>query len=180
MEVKYFNIEELKEYENNPRKNLKAIDFVANSIKQFGFKVPIVIDKENTIIAGHTRYRASKKLGIKQIPCVVADDLTDEQIKAFRIADNRVSELAEWDYDCLQEELDEIYDIKMSDFGFEEEKDYNFIDDLQNEKFSEPNTAREYFTITFSFSSEIKEYAENYLKENGKEKLLDELIKICC
>ena len=77
---------ELFEYENNPRNNESAIEAVANSIKEFGFKVPIVISKNNVIIAGHTRLKASLKLGLKEVPCIVADDLNDEQIKAFRLA----------------------------------------------------------------------------------------------
>jgi len=89
MQIVNKNINELKEYINNPRNNDNAVDYVANSIKEFGFKVPIVIDKNNVIVAGHTRYKASKKLGITEVPCIVADDLTDEQIKAFRLVDNK-------------------------------------------------------------------------------------------
>ena len=112
-------IGEIKPYENNPRKNDNAVDAVASSISQFGFKNPIVIDGNNVIICGHTRYKAAKKLGLDVVPCVVADDLTDEQIKAYRLADNKVAELAEWDIDLLGDELDEIFDIDMSDFGFD-------------------------------------------------------------
>ena len=112
-------LNDIKPYEKNARKNDDAVKYVAESIKQFGFKVPIVIDKDNVIVAGHTRYKASKTLGIDIVPCIVADDLTDEQIKAYRLADNKVSELAEWDFDLLGEELAEILDIDMSDFGFD-------------------------------------------------------------
>ena len=110
---------EIIPYEKNPRKNDEAVKYVAESIKQFGFKVPIVIDKNNVIVAGHTRYKASKKLGLKEVPCIVADDLTEEQIKAYRLADNKVAEQAEWDIELLDEELDSILDIDMADFGFE-------------------------------------------------------------
>lgn len=113
------NLKDIKPYEKNPRKNDSAVDSVANSIKEFGFKVPVVIDKDNVIVCGHTRYKAAKKIGLKAVPCVVADDLTDEQIKAYRLADNKVSELAEWDIDLLGEELDDIFNIDMSDFGFD-------------------------------------------------------------
>ena len=85
--------------------------------------MPIVIDKDNVIVAGHTRYKASKELGLETVPCIVADDLTEEQIKAYRLADNKVSELAEWDIDLLGEELDGIFDIDMSDFGFDLSED---------------------------------------------------------
>lgn len=112
-------IGEIKPYEKNPRKNDNAVDAVASSISQFGFKNPIVIDGNNVIICGHTRYKAAQKLGLDVVPCVVADDLTEEQIKAYRLADNKVAELAEWDIDLLGEELDDIFDIDMSDFGFD-------------------------------------------------------------
>ena len=114
-------------YEKNPRKNDDAVKCVAASIDEFGFKVPIVIDKDDIIVAGHTRYKAAKKLGLKEVPCIVADDLTDEQVKAFRLADNKVAEASEWDFDLLGDELDDIFDIDMEAFGFdieiEEEED---------------------------------------------------------
>ena len=113
------SIEELKAYEKNPRHNEKAVDAVAASIKEFGFKVPVVIDKDGVIAAGHTRVAAAKKLGIKTVPCIVADDLTEEQIRAFRLADNKTAELAEWDEDLLAEELKMLEDIDMSQFGFD-------------------------------------------------------------
>ena len=90
---------------------------MAASIKEFGFKVPIVIDANGEIVAGHTRLKAAKKLGLAEVPCIIADDLTPEQIKAFRLADNKTAELAEWDFDLLHLELDDI-DLDMSDFGF--------------------------------------------------------------
>lgn len=114
-------LNELKPYENNPRINDGAVKFVKNSIEEFGFKVPIVIDKDGVIVAGHTRYKASQELGLETVPCVVADDLTDEQVKAFRIADNKTAEKASWDLDALKtemEELEEIDGIDMRDFGF--------------------------------------------------------------
>ena len=104
-------IDELIPYEKNPRKNDEAVKYVAESIKAFGFKVPIVIDKNNVIVAGHTRYKASKKLKLTEVPCIVADDLTDEQIKAYRLADNKVAEKAEWDFELLDSELDELFDF---------------------------------------------------------------------
>ena len=116
-------LKEIKPYEKNARKNDDAVKYVAESIRQFGFKVPIVIDKDNVIVAGHTRYKASKELGLEAVPCIVADDLTEEQIKAYRLADNKVSEVAEWDFDLLNIELDDIFDIDMSDFGFDLPKD---------------------------------------------------------
>ena len=119
MQIVEKKITEIKPYEKNPRKNDNAVDAVSSSISQFGFKNPIVIDGNNVIICGHTRYKAAQKLGLHVVPCVVADDLTEEQIKAYRLADNKVAELAEWDIDLLGEELDGIFDIDMSDFGFD-------------------------------------------------------------
>jgi site-specific DNA-methyltransferase (adenine-specific) len=111
-------LDELIPYENNPRDNDDAVDYVAESIKEFGFKVPIIIDKNNVIVAGHTRYKACKKLGINEVPCLVADDLTEEQIKAFRLADNKVAEIATWDFEKLDLELSTL-ELDMELFGFE-------------------------------------------------------------
>lgn len=118
MEIINKKLSELKPYEKNPRLNDEAVKYVANSIKEFGFKVPIIIDKNNVIVAGHTRYKASKELGLKEVPCIIADDLSDEQIKAFRLADNKVGEMAEWEFGLLDDELNDIIDIDMNDFGF--------------------------------------------------------------
>lgn len=112
--------DELIPYANNPRNNDEAVDKVANSIKEFGFKVPIVVDRNNFIVAGHTRLRAAKKLGLHTVPCVVADDLTDEQVRAFRLADNKVAEFATWNMDKLNLELEQLEEFKMTDFGFKE------------------------------------------------------------
>lgn len=119
MDVIEKKLKDIKPYEKNPRKNNSAVDAVANSIREFGFKVPVVIDKDGVIVCGHTRYKAAKKLKLDTVPCVIADDLTEEQIKAYRLADNKVSELAEWDIDLLGEELGGIFNIDMSDFGFD-------------------------------------------------------------
>ena len=113
------SLTDLKAYNNNPRKNDAAVDAVANSIREFGFKVPVIIDSNNIIVCGHTRVKAAKKLGMKEVPCIVADDLTDDQIKAFRLADNKTSELAEWDLDKLGEEL-KFIDMDMLQFGFDD------------------------------------------------------------
>ena len=117
--VTYIDVDSLIPYANNPRLNDNAVDAVAASIKEFGFKVPIVVDGENVIINGHTRLKAAHKLGLKQVPVIVADDLTPEQVKAFRLADNKTSELAEWDLDKLDIELGSIANIDMGDFCFD-------------------------------------------------------------
>lgn len=90
MKIIMKSIDDIRPYANNPRFNDNAVEYVAKSIKEFGFKVPIVIDKNGEIIAGHTRYKASIELGLKEVPCIVADDLNDEQVRAFRLADNKV------------------------------------------------------------------------------------------
>ena len=136
MKIFDMNIEELIEYENNPRKNEGTIDVVANSIKEFGFKVPIVIDKNNVIITGHTRLKAAKKLGMEKVPCLIADDLTEDQIKAFRLVDNKTSEFANWDFELLNEELMNLNDLDMTKFGFENIEDID-IDDFFEEKSDE-------------------------------------------
>lgn len=111
-------LKEIHPYENNPRKNDNAVDAVAASIREFGFKIPIVIDSDGVIVAGHTRYKAATKLGLKKVPCIIADDLTEDQVKAFRLADNKVGEIAEWDFDALADELGDIQ-MNMEQFGFE-------------------------------------------------------------
>ena len=121
MQIIEKSIADIRPYENNPRNNEAAIQYVANSIKDFGFKVPIVIDKNGTIITGHTRVLAAKKLGMKTVPCILADDLTPEQVKAFRLADNKVSEMADWNWAKLEKELDSLgnLDWDMSSLGFD-------------------------------------------------------------
>lgn len=144
MNIEIKKVNDLIPYDKNPRKNDKAVEYVANSIKEFGFKVPIVIDKDNIIVAGHTRLKAAKLLHINEVPCIVADDLTEEQIKAFRLADNKVSEQSKWDKDLLNIELDELkdLDISMEDFGFnvtEIDIDIEGEEDDENERMRTDN-----------------------------------------
>lgn len=117
-QIKEVPIGDVKPYENNPRDNDGAVEATANSIKEFGWQQPIVVDKDMVIIAGHTRLKAAKQLGLKHVPIVVAD-LSEEQAKAYRLADNKTGELADWDMGLLDDELAEIADIDMSDFGFD-------------------------------------------------------------
>lgn len=139
MEIVYKKANELIPYENNPRINDEAVEYVKNSIKEFGFKVPIVVDKSNVIIAGHTRLKASLELGLKEVPCIIADDLSEEQIKAFRLADNKVSEKSMWDFDKLDEELDNILNIDMSLFDFDLDKDIQELDEGFEEEDTKEN-----------------------------------------
>lgn len=118
--VIYKRLSEISPYANNPRHNEGAVEYVANSIHEFGFKTPIVIDKDGVIVAGHTRYKAAQKLNMEAVPCIIADDLTPAQIKAYRLADNKTAEKAVWDFDLLDLELDDLQDFDMSDFGFDD------------------------------------------------------------
>ena len=164
MQISERKISELKPYANNPRKNDSAVDYVANSIKEFGFKVPIVIDKDGIIIAGHTRLKAAKKLAMDTVPCIMADDLTDEQVKAFRLADNKVSEFAEWDTDILSSELDDILDIDMEPLGFE----LDMFDDEEKLKDIKEVEYKEKISVVIDCESDAEaEKIFNALTEEG-------------
>lgn len=128
MQVKYVDIGKIIPYENNPRKNERAVEYVRNSIEEFGFKVPIVLDKDNVIVAGHTRFLAAKDLGMDKVPCLYAKELTDEQIRAYRLVDNKTQELAEWDWTKITDELEAIEDIDMHLMGFAD-----FLDEPESE-----------------------------------------------
>ncbi len=113
LNIVYKKISEINEYQNNPRINDEAIEPVMESIKNFGFLVPIVLDKNDVIIAGHTRKKAAEKLHIETIPCIYAEYLTEEQVRAFRLADNKTAEFSQWDIEKLEKELSDIMDIDM-------------------------------------------------------------------
>ncbi len=120
MRILNISTDKLIPYENNPRNNDAAVEYVANSIREFGFKVPIIIDKNNVVVTGHTRLKAAQRLGLGRVPCIRADDLTEEQVKAFRIADNSVAAVAEWDIGKLNIELEGLPDFKLDDFALDE------------------------------------------------------------
>ena len=125
MNIVYKNIKELKPYKKNAKKhNKEQVEQIANSIEEFGFTQPVIIDKNNCVVAGHGRILGAKKAGIKQVPTVMLEDLTEEQIKAYRLVDNKLNE-SEWDYSLLDEELNELWDdgiFDMTLFGFEMEE----------------------------------------------------------
>lgn len=158
LEIKYIPINDIKPYKNNPRLNEEAIPYVMKSIREFGFKNPIILDKNNVIVAGHTRLESAKRLGMKEAPVIYADDLTEEQVKAFRLVDNKVSEKSMWDYSKLDEELDSILDIDMSMFDF----DIN-TDDVEIERIDLSNKEFEKYEIIITCQNEI-ELEENYNK----------------
>lgn len=136
MKIIDLKIDFLKPYDKNPRKNKEAVKYVAESIKEFGFKQPIVIDKNNVIVCGHTRLLAAKQLGLKEVPCILADDLTEEQINAYRLVDNKTNEFAEWDNELLKEELFKLPSLNMKLFGFEEEQKEEQI--AEEDNYEEP------------------------------------------
>ena len=121
LEINYIPLAEIIPYEKNPRKNDKAVEIVAKSIKEFGFKNPIILDKDNVIIAGHTRLKAAQLLGLTEVPVIWAEDLTEEQVKAFRIMDNKSTEYANWDMDLLKTELNDLkgmnFDLDLTGFN---------------------------------------------------------------
>jgi len=169
MKIIYKNIEDIIPYENNPRHNENAVDYVANSIKEFGFKVPIIIDKENVVVTGHTRLKASEKLGIKKVPVIMASDLTEEQIKAFRLADNKVAQFSSWDMEKLELELEDI-NIDMCEFGFEDLnmviEDNEQIDETTDTHF---NYKEQFGVIVMCKNEEEQEQIYNRLTEEGYE-----------
>ena len=128
--IEYKQLDEIVPYINNPRHNDGAVDRVAASIKEFGFNVPIVVDSDNVIITGHTRYKAARKLELEQVPCICAEGLTKAQVKAYRIADNKVSEYASWDDELLALEFEQLqeltYDLELTGFDLDD------IDNLLN------------------------------------------------
>jgi site-specific DNA-methyltransferase (adenine-specific) len=144
MQVKEWPIAKVKPYEKNPRNNDAAVEATANSIKEFGWQQPIVVDADGIIIVGHTRLKAAEKLGLSKVPVTVADKLSAEQVKAYRLADNKTGELADWDFSMLDDELQGIDDLDMSDFGFELkiEDDEEIVDDEFDEEAPEVPTSK--------------------------------------
>ena len=175
MNILNIDIDKIIPYINNPRNNEEAIDKVASSIQEFGFKVPIIIDENNVVVTGHTRLLASKKLGLKSVPCVIADDLTEAQIKAFRIADNKVSEYSKWDEELLKIELEQLeemnfnldtVDIDYSDFDLE--IDYiedDFIEIKEREDLSDKVNSAYEIIIECDNEEEQEEMYNRFIEE---------------
>ena len=181
LSISYISISEIKPYENNPRQNKKAVEIVKNSIKQFGFKNPIILDKNNQIIAGHTRLEASKQLDYKEIPVIWADDLTEQQVKAFRIMDNKSQEFSDWDIEKLQIEFKDLeeyeFDTDLTGFSEEEldflEQDYEkpefdeLIDKFGGRKKNEENKGNEnWFYVEFYKEDEKFNELKELLKDH--------------
>ena len=160
MKIEMIRTADLIPYEHNPRKNEKAVEKVANSIREFGFKSPIIVDRNNVIVCGHTRQQAALQLGIDAVPCIRADDLSDEQIKAYRLADNKTAEMSEWDFDELSKELDALMDdFDMTQFGFE------FKDEKTKEKDVD---VKEVYEVIIECENEVEQEAVfDKLSEEG-------------
>lgn len=176
MNVVEMKLDAIKPYENNPRDNEEAIEKVAASIAEFGFNQPIVVDEDHVIVVGHTRYEAAKVLGLDTVPVYVLKGKTEEQYKAYRLADNKTNEFANWEWDKLQEELDGIQGLDMGAFGFEEL--FN-SDDLENEANYWNDRVMEEFTVSFIFPVAKKKAIEHYLKVNGKDHLCELIYNEC-
>ena len=165
MKIEYRKTKDLIPYENNPRKNDEAVEKVAMSIKEYGFRQPIVIDEEGVIITGHTRLKAAKVLGLDEVPVIVANDLTEEQVKAYRIADNKVSDFSIWDNKKLLEELNDIdlfTGFETSElFGEElDEKDDDFLKDIIDKQ-GKDNLTINYKCRSIDEFSDIMSYIES-------------------
>lgn len=177
MEILEKSIYELREYQNNPRNNDEAVQAVSKSIEKFGFRNPIIIDKNGVIVAGHTRFKAAKKLLMKKVPCILVDDLNEEQIKAFRLADNKTAEIASWNPEKLELELKELQMFPMDEFGFQEMEFGK--EDFENRFVSSEEKNQEEEEIS-EFDEEVekleKYYGIPYL--GNKSRIADEIIRI--
>lgn len=156
LKVQYISINNIVPYENNPRHNQDAIPAVIESIKQFGFRNPMILDKENVIVAGHTRYEAAKALGMTEVPVIYADDLSEEQVRKFRLVDNKTAEFAGWDFTKLEWELAEL-DFGDFDFGFSQSEQ----DDI-DESALDADTEKSGVVVTLRFedSADYEAYEE--------------------
>lgn len=167
LNIVYKPIKELKPYKKNAKKHSKEqVEQIANSIKEFGFTQPVIIDKHNSVVAGHGRILGAKKAGLKEVPTVCLEELTEEQIKAYRLVDNKLNE-SEWDYSLLDEELENLTeDIDMDLFGFDEDVDLTNAFDYETKDKIEKN----FFVVSLAFPKDEKEVIMKYLNKN-KEKV---------
>ena len=177
--ITYVSIESVKPYENNPRYNDNGVAALAESIKQFGWTKPIVVDAQNVIIAGHTRLKAAQLLGLKEVPVSVADWLTEEQAKAYRLADNKSGELAEWDYDKLVEEIQKAKNTDFSALGFSEIELMGLSNDFLPDGFGDEEGYEEIGEaqlkakhITINYDAEDEEEVKEFIGEKGELKVV--------
>lgn len=160
MQLARKKLSEIKPYERNPRKNDQAVDAVAESIRQCGYVAPIIVDEDGIILAGHTRYKALKKLGRDEAEVVVKSGLTDEQKRKYRLLDNKTNELAEWDFDLLAEELEGLdFGALELDWGLDAE--VNELKERQEASFHE--------TISVVIDCQTDEEAEEIFSRLNEE-----------
>ena len=189
LKIEQWPIEKLTPYARNPRKNEYAVPKMASLIKEFGFKVPVVARSDGSLVDGHLRLRAAQYLGMETVPVVLADEWTEAQVKAFRLAVNKSAELAEWDAAMLKLEVEDLkeMDFDMDLIGFDaeeisnlEDTDYGHIDDLMEEALGEGSSYNEQsdiFGVTFNFQREQKEMIENFLKKKTKSYVVEMIIR---
>lgn len=186
MNVVEKKLSDLRPYENNPRFNEDAVPVVEESIRQFGFKVPIVVDMEGVIVAGHTRVEAAKRLGMESVPCVVADDLTPEQVRAFRLVDNKSAEFSGWDFDILDGELESLGEsFDLSKMGFPDlsadsaalaaAMDANSV----TESGAEDADEKEKYLLHLKMPVKFKKRIEGWRKKNGDTAIEDAVLSVC-
>lgn len=162
LKVRYAPIGDVRPYPGNPRRNDEAVQAVAASLREFGWRQPIVVDADGTIVAGHTRYKAAQALGMDEVPVVVASDLTPEQCAAYRLADNRVAEASTWDEGLLAQELDGLADFDMSQFGFDEP----VTEDMFGEDFTLPDgDGPQYKNVSLDMSVEMFDEMQGILAD---------------
>lgn len=176
MKIEYMDVNEIIPYENNPRNNNKAVKMVQQSIKDVGFRVPLIVNKDGVIICGHTRFQAAKKEGLKILPVIVAKDLDDAKEKAFRLVDNKSQEYATWDVEKLKEEILQIVNIDLGEYEFTRE---DIVNDLKQDGFSYGDKNADTFSITLNFTQEDYDKIEKYGESKGKNSLVDAIVEIC-
>lgn len=162
LKIVYLPVEKIKPYKDNPRDNSKAIKKVAASIQENGFRQPLVLDKNKVIITGHTRFEAAKTLGMEKLPCIIADDMSKEKVKAYRIADNKVAEYSTWNDSLLASEMEALKELgyDLEDTGFSEIEIMELTEDILPEKYD---------------SKEFKDY-----EDEANKKLKSYNVIICC
>lgn len=182
LRIERIAVDELVPYENNAKQHTnEQLDAIEASIREFSFRAPVIVwhnaEGRPEIVAGHARVAAAKKLGMRKVPCVACDDLTDAQRKAYTLADNQATMMTGWDFAKLDEELEGLsLEFDMGDFGFDAGVSFNAIDDLISDSLATlPSGESDTFNITFTFPSEHRERIERYVKESGKDAIVRQL-----
>lgn len=172
-QIVYKKVSELRNNPKNPRKNDGAVDTVAKSIEKYGFRNPLIIDADNVVWCGNTRLKASKMLGLEEVPCIIVTDLDEQKMTELALLDNKTNEIAEWDTEMLAEILPEVdfSDFELLDWSLDE--GVSFIDDLLENEFATINSEQSEFSITFVFDIQDKDLLIDYIKKNGKQKIVD-------